>query len=267
MQEIGTEARKATRGSGLWTALTGDYQGDEKHVNSQSPTPNSQKARFGMFCGGALPPRTGRIARGADMAPPPRDPPVKNRVRSHKVCMARSHSSLAVAGSAAPALAVRGRVEQGASGTGRAIPSARGPDRKPGAAIPRGEFRHCDPRRSQATTGASVRLAHVAKRIRTRRASERSESMSGDGFPALRKTAADGQCRRGRSRDRVTSPGHRRAGRVLSDGVRLKQPANRIRWRLGVGSWREGFSATCPTCGTPEPRTPSPEPPTPPTPQ
>ncbi len=34
-------------------------------------------------------------------------------------------------------------------------------------------------------------------RIRTRRADERSESMSGDRFPALRKRAADGQCRCG----------------------------------------------------------------------
>ena len=42
-------------------------------------------------------------------------------------------------------------------------------------------------------------------RIRSRRGIERSESMSGDGFPALRKRAADGQCRCG---DPATAPPH-----------------------------------------------------------
>jgi hypothetical protein len=40
-------------------------------------------------------------------------------------------------------------------------------------------------------------------RIPTRRGGERSEGLSGDGFPALRKRAADGQCRCG---DPATAP-------------------------------------------------------------
>ena len=47
-----------------------------------------------------------------------------------------------------------------------------------GEAIRRGESGLCDPRRSQATTGASVRLADVMNIIPTRRGSERSESTS-----------------------------------------------------------------------------------------
>ena len=39
---------------------------------------------------------------------------------------------------------------------------------------------------ADVTAGASVRLAHVAKRIRTRRGTEQSESISAGRFPALR---------------------------------------------------------------------------------
>ncbi len=46
------------------------------------------------------------------------------------------------------------------------------------------------------TPGASVRLTYVARAIPTRRASERSERMSGGRFPASRKRAPDDQCRR-----------------------------------------------------------------------
>ena len=56
-------------------------------------------------------------------------------------------------------------------------------------------------------------------RIRTRRANERSESMSGDRFPALRKRAADGQCRCGPCKPRALQAetiqrSHGRATRV-----------------------------------------------------
>jgi len=68
---------------------------------------------------------------------------------------------------------------------------------KTGAAIPRGESGLCDPRRSQTTTGASVRLTSVAQahpyspRHRAERGYEPRR------FSGPRKPAADGQCRRG----------------------------------------------------------------------
>ena len=68
------------------------------------------------------------------------------------------------------------------AGAGRPRPLERGVaprSRKTGGAIPRGEFGPCDPRRSHATTGASVRLASVvhthpySPRRRAQRAYER----------------------------------------------------------------------------------------------
>ena len=84
------------------------------------------------------------------------------------------------------------------AGAGRPRPLERGASarsRKTGEAIPGGEFGQCDPRRSHATTGASVRLATAAHthpyspRGRAKREYER------DRFPASRKRDAAGQCR------------------------------------------------------------------------
>jgi hypothetical protein len=84
------------------------------------------------------------------------------------------------------------------SGAGHVVRSVRRlRSRKIGAAIPRDEFGLCDPRSSQATTGASVRLTSVAQahpyssRLRAERAYEPRR------FSGPRKPAADGQCRRG----------------------------------------------------------------------
>ena len=70
---------------------------------------------------------------------------------------------------------------------------------KTGAAIPRGEFGLCDPRRSHITTGASVRLTSVAH---THPYSPRQRAQRGyepRRFSGPRKPAADGQRRRGAS--------------------------------------------------------------------
>jgi hypothetical protein len=58
-----------------------------------------------------------------------------------------------------PAEALGARRAQG----GAALRSSGRRSRKTGGAIPRGESGLCDPRRSQATTGASVRLTSVAQ--------------------------------------------------------------------------------------------------------
>lgn len=85
-------------------------------------------------------------------------------------------------------------------------PAARGPRRKTGDAIPRGEFGHCDPRRSHATTGASVRLASV---VHTHPYSPRRRAQRGYERRRFSRPAEEGRGRPvpvRRSRARVSSP-------------------------------------------------------------
>ena len=133
----------------------------------------------------------GSRLRGARGAPGRRHPRGSAPTRSRFRC--------ALPARAVPALGGRGRLERATrrEGTRRGSPRDAQRSRKAGAAIPRGEFGLCDPRRSQTTTGASVRLTSVAHthpyspRLRAQREYERRR-VSGP-----RKPAADGQCRRG----------------------------------------------------------------------
>jgi hypothetical protein len=68
---------------------------------------------------------------------------------------------------------------------------------KIGAAIPRGEFGPCDPRRPQATTGASVRLTSVAQAHPYSPRHRAQRAYAPRRFSGPRKPVADGQCRRG----------------------------------------------------------------------
>jgi hypothetical protein len=98
-----------------------------------------------------------------------------------------------------PVLGGRGRLERATRGGGAASSLISEAQRsgKTGAAIPRGEFGLCDPRRSHTTTGASVRLTSVAH---THPYSPRQRAQRGyepRRFSGPRKPAADGQRRRG----------------------------------------------------------------------
>ena len=118
---------------------------------------------------------------------------------------ARVSSSIAGAW-AVPVLGGRGRVEQGAAPTSpRTTWPRAGTAGKPATrflAASSVTVIRVDPTRPPAHQCAW----HLSStRIRTRRGIERSEGMSGDRFPALRKRAADGQCRCG---DPATAPPH-----------------------------------------------------------
>jgi hypothetical protein len=110
--------------------------------------------------------------------------------------------------------------------------------RNAAAAIPRGEFGPCDPRRPASPTGASVRLTSVVLVIPTRRGGERSEGTSGGRVFAARKRAPDGQCRHGfAGRPAPAYP----LGRTAIGGA-CRQPGVGSR-ALAAGRWQECISS------------------------
>ena len=106
---------------------------------------------------------------------------------------------------AVPVLGGRGRLER-TTRCGvwlRQIPSEARRSGKTGAAIPRGEFGLCDPRRPHVTTGASVRLTSVAQPhpYSPRRRAEREYELRRFSGPRKRpRTASAGAARSGQRR-------------------------------------------------------------------
>ena len=115
---------------------------------------------------------------------------------SHSSQRSSHHSPPRAAACAVPVLPGRGPRSEASARRSRLRRSSGRRSWKTGGAIPRGEFGLCDPRRSQATTGASVRLTSVAQahpyspRYRAKREYERGP------FSRLAQRASDGQRRR-----------------------------------------------------------------------
>ena len=114
---------------------------------------------------------------------------------------------------------------------------------KTGAAIPRGEFGLCDPRRSHATTGASVRLASAAQAhpllaapasaARVRAATVFRTAEAGRGRPApARRAHGSGETARPRDRS-LRSPRQQFAPAQLTRAGKNAPSACRSRPALG----------------------------------
>jgi hypothetical protein len=115
--------------------------------------------------------------------------------------------------------------------------------RKARAAIPRGDFRLCDPRSKQTTTGASVRLADAAQ-PRPLVAAAAENVRAARAFPAR----GSGPRTDGATAALRVHSGPRQEARIELSSVRQGVPSLTREWLSGAAHAIIGVLATCGQC-------------------